>query len=375
MRPIFAYSISLAIAAFSLNIRAADIATETAPVFVGGQEGYPVYRIPAALVAANGDILAFAEARQKLDDTSGNDLVLKRSKDNGRTWSALQVVAEDGDASLNNPCAVVVRETGRILLVYQRYPAGLDERSVVPGIEGDNIVRVLITHSDDHGATWSAPRDITRNAKPAADVTSVASGPGNGIQLRHGPFTGRILFPFNHGPYGEWKVYAVFSDDSGETWSYGAPAAEGSPGRANEVQFVETDAGYIQLFARSFSDAKRRKTTFSIDSGLSWAVLTSDVRELVDPGCMGSILHFDNTENGGQSGFLYSGPNDPKRRINGTIWMSLDDCRTWPIKVMIHEGPFAYSHLVRTADSFIGCLYETGDASPYERISFARIAP
>jgi sialidase-1 len=298
---------------------------------------------------------------------------MKRSSDNGVTWSPLKVVAEDGAASLNNPCAITLRDSGRILLVYQRYPPGLNERSVVPGLEGDKIVRVLLTYSDDHGETWSAPRDITRDAKPASRVTSVASGPGNGIQLRRGAFAGRILFPFNRGPYGEWEVYSVYSDDFGESWSYGIQAVEGTPGRANEVQFVETTSGFVQLYARSFNGAKRRKSTFSIDSGLSWTIPTFDVMDLTDPSCMGSVIRYSDPLDGEPSVLLYSGPNHESKRLSGTIWESRNEGQSWQMKTVVHAGHFAYSHLVRTPDDKIGCLYETGENSPYEQIAFARI--
>ena len=102
--------------AFALFVFTAS-AQNAVPVFTGGEEGYPVYRIPAVIVAANGDILAFAEARQKLSDTSENDLVMKRSTDNGQSWQPLQLVAEDGAASLNNPCVITLRDGGRILLM------------------------------------------------------------------------------------------------------------------------------------------------------------------------------------------------------------------------------------------------------------------
>ena len=91
-------------------------------VFVSGQE-YPSVRIPA-LVRTGGTLLALAEGRQRNADHAGNDIVLKRSEDDGRTWSALQVVlAEEGPASFNNPLAVVLPSgphEGRVLLMVQR---------------------------------------------------------------------------------------------------------------------------------------------------------------------------------------------------------------------------------------------------------------
>jgi len=60
-------------------------------VFVGGQDGYPAYRIPSLVATKRGTLLAFAEARATLRDHAENDIVLKRSTDQGRTWQAAQV--------------------------------------------------------------------------------------------------------------------------------------------------------------------------------------------------------------------------------------------------------------------------------------------
>src|ERR1041384_2764114 len=70
--------------------------SETKPqiidVFVGEQNGYPVYRIPALVLTERGTLLAFAEARKSLRDHAENKIVMKRSTDTGSTWGALKVI-------------------------------------------------------------------------------------------------------------------------------------------------------------------------------------------------------------------------------------------------------------------------------------------
>jgi sialidase-1 len=39
---------------------------------------------------------------------------------------------------------------------------------------------------------------------------------------------------------------------------------------------------------------------------------------------------------------------------------------------VLHDGPAAYSCLTVLPDRTVGCLYERGDKSPYETITFAR---
>ena len=66
-------------------------------VFVSGTEGYHSYRIPSIITSAEGTVLAFCEGRKNSRGDSGDiDLLLKRSRDNGKTWSEATVVWDDG---------------------------------------------------------------------------------------------------------------------------------------------------------------------------------------------------------------------------------------------------------------------------------------
>ena len=58
---------------------------DATPVFVSGQEGHKVYRIPAVICLPNGNLLAFAEGRvQNSADFGDINLVMKKSIDQGR---------------------------------------------------------------------------------------------------------------------------------------------------------------------------------------------------------------------------------------------------------------------------------------------------
>ena len=341
-------------------------------VFISGQEGFHTYRIPSLIVGKAGTVLAFAEARAARGDQSDNKIVLKRSTDAGRTWKPLQLIADGGKKSLNNPCTVVEQRSGRIFLVYQSYPEGVREKAkdFPTGIEGDRILRNWIVHSDDEGATWSTPRDITRTTKRPVGVTTLASGPGVGIQLRHGPHAGRLIVPFNEGPYGKWNVYAIFSDDRGETWQLGEPTASQYAGTVNEVQVVELPDGIIRFNARGWGQAPLRRTALSKDGGRSWGDVR-DVPELREPSCMASIVRYSEATNGAKSRILYSGPIGGGR-TNGTVLVSYDEGETWPVKKTVVPGRFAYSVLTVLPDGTIGCLFEHGEKDPYERITLAR---
>jgi len=349
-------------------------------VFVNGDGLYPAYRIPAVLTTAAGTILAFAEGRASLADHAANDIVLRRSFDSGLTWGPLQLLHDDGTNSLNNPCVVQDAITGRILLMYQRYPYGCHESCVVPGYTGANICRSFLMSSDDDGETWSAPQEITEQVKPPAPADSVCSGPGIGIQLRHpgadgipgtgDDHAGRLVMPFNHGEAGSvWRVYAVFSDDHGVTWSYGSIAPAGAEaGYANEVQMVELSDGRVLFNARNQGGLRFRKVAVSADGGATWSPLADDT-ELIDPACCASVLRLTDPLDSQANRILYAGPYSQTSRVNGRVWMSGNDGDTWPINREIYTGAYAYSILTALADGRIGVLFERDN---YTRISFSR---
>jgi sialidase-1 len=373
--------LSIAAALFALLRCSSVLAAgpEFSDVFIASQDGYKSIRIPSVVVTKQGVVLAFAEGRAADSDQAGNDIILKRSPDDGRTWLPLQLIADDGANSLNNPTAVVEQGAGRVFLMYQRIPAHMKERdkSVETGYEGTNVYCNFVTWSDDEGATWAKPVDITRTTKRPTRATTIASGPGIGIQLTRGPHKGRLIIPFNEGPYHQWNNYAVFSDDRGRNWKWGqdvsgafvADAKLGQRSQINEVQMVELSDGSVRLNSRQFAGAKVRKTSISSDGGETWSPI-EDVPALRDPSCNASILRYSFDDAQGRGRILYSGP-DSTQRNNGTIHLSVDDGATWPLKRVLRSGGFAYSVLTRLPDGTVGCLFEPDDA---KRILFARFS-
>ncbi len=350
---------------------------EFSDVFVSGQDGYASIRIPSVVVSKKGVVLAFAEGRGMAADQAENDIILKRSMDGGKSWGTLQLLHDDGKNSLNNPTAVVEQQSGRVFLMYQRIPAHLQERSagVQTGFEGEGVYRNLLTWSDDEGTSWTRPLDVTRSTKRATQATTIASGPGIGIQLTRGEHSGRLIIPFNEGPYDQWNNFSVFSDDRGVRWRCGenVPGAFvpdkklGQRSQINEVQMVELSDGSVRLNSRQFAGASVRKTAVSKDGGLTWSPV-EDVPSLRDPSCNASILRYSFGEGSDRGMILYSGPDSSKRE-NGTVHLSRDDAATWPVKRVLWPGSFAYSVLTKLSDGTVGCLFE---ADNYRRLVFAR---
>src|SRR6516162_2480792 len=148
----FTTFVIVAVCLFSQFARATEPASTI--VFTAGENGYPSIRIPSLLATRRGTLLAFAEGRAAEADQAANQMILKRSTDNGRTWGPLQVIARDGKNSLNNPCAVQDESSGQILMMIQSYPAGGKEFNgrLKPGTYGTIIEKNYLITSDDDGA-------------------------------------------------------------------------------------------------------------------------------------------------------------------------------------------------------------------------------
>lgn len=335
-------------------------------VFTAKQDGYFAYRIPSLIATSRGTLLAFCEARKTtLSDDGNNDLVLRRSTDGGRTWLPMQLVHDDGgDAvvSIGNPCAVVDPSTGRVWLSMNRKNG-----------------RVLLTHSDDEGVTWSPVRDITdQTSRP--EWGWYALGPGVGIAIERGPHRGRLVLPANHRETkdrsGPSASHIVYSDDHGETWRLGGTVGL----HTNECQIVETLVGdHSELlintrnhWARSGKKpelAGRRLVSRSRDGGLTWSEPTHD-EALIEPTCQASLIRYSWPGDGRESVLLFANPASTKTRERMTIRASRDEGRTWPASRLIDAGPSGYCCLTRLSNGDIGFIYERDN---YQRLTFVSI--
>ncbi len=332
-------------------------------VYHAKDEGYFSHRIPALLATSKGTLLAFCEARSgSASDSAPTDVVLRRSLDNGKTWTPAQVVAHFPHFTVGNPAPVEDRKTGVIWLLLTANPAGLTEKEIEDGSPGGTRT-VWITYSSDEGASWSPAREITSSTKKS-DWTWYATGPGNGIQLK----SGRLLVPCDHKVAGTHAYYShvIYSDDDGMTWKIGGSAGP----ETNESAVVQLANGSLLLNMRSYSGRHRRAVAYSHDDGLTWSPVRLDPA-LIEPVCEASFIRYTLAREAGRNRLLFSNPADVARRDRMTVRLSYDEGKTWPVARLVYQGFSAYSSLAVLRDRTIGLLYERGRGKPYAEIVFA----
>jgi len=347
---------------------------DSVDVFVSGQDGYFAYRIPSFIMAPNGDLLVFCEARKVNRSDDGDiDLLQKRSTDNGRTWQAQTLIYEEGGTArikYGNPTAVIDRETGVIWLAVNR--DYLTERGARAG------GTLVLFHSADSGHSWSGPIDITASIK-GKDWGHYAFGPGIGVQLRHGRHKGRLLFPANFRRSFNKRQpsysHVIYSDDHGKTWKLGGILGDFT----NECQLAEViEDGRPGLlinmrnhWGRGGFPAKsgKRLVARSFDGGESWDAEVMDPA-LPEPPCQASLYRYSFAKDGELGRLLFANPMGPGR-TNLRVQLSLDEGRTWPHGKLVTVAPAAYSCMARLADNRVGIIYERDN---YGRICFSTFA-
>jgi len=333
--------------------------TETLDLFISGNENVKEFRIPSMITTQKGTVLAVCDARvDRSGDVPNNiDQVIKRSSDNGKTWSALEKAVNfpnmEGAA---DPSLVQDKVTGRIFLFYG-YSAG--RNNVTKGLNRDK--RYLSLHyvfSDDEGQSWSLPIVVEHGLKKEG-WHSLWPGPGRGLQLKNN----RLIMPVTVYEDNNINTYYLFSDNHGASWDISVRIGV----NINEPTIVELDNGDLLMNCRNRT--KKRALVTSSDNGATWSEPLYH-EALIEPSCQGSFIA---TTYKGKSLLLFSNPSSIKGRKNMTIKGSFDNGKTWPIEKQIYEGSSAYSCLTILPNGEVGLLYENGEKSPYQKISFTSL--
>lgn len=191
-------------------------------LFYSGLEGVRSYRIPSLVYTKKGTLIAAVDARieEGCDNPNRIDKVIRRSRDNGRTWEspikALEMRGNGlkGSAAID-PCMLYDEELERIIIMYCYSPAGIGLQNANYGTGYNSEGKKLLLDEGDNFYYINENIIYTeKNEKTGYGVTeegNIFKGEeqvGN-IQLSDSIFR---EFPTCYLQY-------IYSDDEGRTWS------------------------------------------------------------------------------------------------------------------------------------------------------------
>lgn len=329
-------------------------------VFSAGDDNVNSYRIPSLLTAKDGSLLVFCEARRESwRDKSRTDVVVKRSTDNGKTWSVMQDLTKGDSGAYMDPTPILDSNTGRILLFTTFWPT--NDHS------GANNRAVLIS-SDDNGQTWSTPTDVTTELIPDGRRIN-GFGPGAGLQMVGEQYKGRLILPARISD-AEGKVahdVAIYSDNHGETWNVGGDADDD-----NEFQIAESPNGVLSYNARV---AGARTVAYSTDGGETWSKAVKDpALPGVSKGCQASILgNGEKLYFSGIKGTTETPEYDERATL--TLYKSENGGKKWNNGFVLYDKASGYSCMSFLPDGRMAIIFETADTQGFTRKSLPDTKP
>lgn len=310
------------------------------------------------IVTRKGTILVACAARAAgWGDWVDIDTLVRRSTDNGKTWLPAEKVTDDEKNVVDN--ATFLTDGNRINLMYQI-----------------NYAKAYLKTSDDEGATWSAPREITSafDAYRTRDHyawTVLAMGPGHGIVMKNGRFVVPIWLATDHS-HRPSITSTIYSDDKGETWHAGDIVTQNLPESKNpsENVLIELADGRVMNNIRCESPSHRRLVAYSTDGVTGWTKPTPH-EELFEPVCFASMTRYSLPTDGGKNRILFCNPDSKDGpalnnkansyvRKNDSVRLSYDDGKTWPIEKTLEPGESGYTDMAVGPDGAIYVAYEHG---------------
>jgi len=306
---------------------------------------YREYRIPGIVTTGRGAILCCYEARMSdNNDWAKIDIVLARSIDGGQTFSR----------------RIMVKSRPESITTYNN-PVLVSDGNLVHFIWHQDYCRAFYQVSRDDGITFSEPVEITyvfEEFRSQYDWTVNASGPGHGIVLKNG----RIIIPVwlakgepldssgrvrAHSPS---VVSVIYSDDHGAAWHSGDIVHDIDCG--NETTAVQLSTGDVLLNMRHRGEKKYRGISISPDGAHNFTKPVFD-ESLPDPMCFGSLCK----TSGGKILFVNCANSEGRARINLTLRISEDNCKSW-MRQLVIDSIGGYADIACMGEETAYCFYE-----------------
>ncbi|MBL8817367.1 MAG: exo-alpha-sialidase [Planctomyces sp.] len=338
-----------------------------------GDDGVHTYRIPGLATSQAGTLLAVFDIRhQSAGDLPADiDVGLMRSEDHGNSWGPMTRIldfdsseADSRGNGVGDPAVLVDQRTGTIFVIALWSKGDRAWKGSGPGLSPEETGQLVITQSTDDGRTWSVPRNITSSIRGRDSAWRLFfNGPGSGIQL----FDGTLVFSAQYREAaGPPHSCLLFSTDGGQSWEVSSAAIPGTP-PTSESQIAQTGEHSILISMRDESRSGLRAwAEFTWTNAMSDGVWSPSWSTVPCPTCMASLIRYP------KGTLIFSNPNSAKQRIAMTIRESEDNGRTWNEGRLLDPRPSSYSCLTILKNGDVGVLYECGDKTGIETLTFAR---
>ncbi|MDA0201727.1 MAG: sialidase family protein [Bacteroidetes bacterium] len=318
-------------------------------------------RFPNVVVSTDGSVVA----------TWGQvNCVSRRSKDGGSSWDAVVPI----DTGINGGGLTVDEKNGTLITFVEK---------------SNHPPAPIISYiSKDHGQTWET-YEIKISPDKNGNLPSMHMNE-HGIMLKKGKYKGRLIRTTRFYGQGNdrsyWKDHytnAIYSDDGGKTWHTSNPFPANGTGEAAVVELSDGTLYYNSRRHLSTDglNPRMRHIASSIDGGQSWENLyvsdaLPDGEKNRDYGLMAGL---DRLPYEDHDILIFSNIVSQKGRKNGTVWLSFDGGKSWPIQKLIDPEGFKYSSLAvgrnnTPSEGFIYLLYETGKEGDINAYGGGKIA-
>lgn len=355
------------------------------------------YRIPAITETRQGTLLAACDYRFSHTDVGWNhknglwqiNVVMKTSKDYGRTWSDSVCVARGNEhaqdtvqTAYGDPSLVADRTSDNVLM---HCVAG---KVAFPESTRSNPQHAIFFHSTDNGRTWDTGTDLTEMIYSLYDGKLPNGGHPDGIFLtsgrimqsryiRKGKFYRLyIAHPIRQRGVERCGTFVIYSDDFGYTWHVlGTPSIAPSIAQ-DESKVEELPDGSVLLSCRDVNGGRRFNVftyTNALNATGSWGkeVMPTNMTAKEVNACNGSILIVPaKRKSDGKKLYvaLQSVPLSARRDSVGFFYKELanySDYSTakalgsnWKKGLCVTEESSCYSTMLLMKNQRIGFLYE-----------------
>ena len=323
-------------------------------------DGNRFYRIPAMILDKDGNPVVAIDRRYNNNADLGNhkiDVSIKRSEDNGRTWSSQNIVAVGNTGSearygYGDP-ALARTKSGRIICLMA---CGKNNYAGSGGYsDGTHYMTwVGMLTSDDNGKTWQGDR----NGNPILITEDVFGGRGLSIFVTSGKGLttedGTVMFAVNLKQTNGGGCYILATKDEGETWELlPNPAYNGG----GESKLEQLNDGSLMISVRQGGNRGWNKGSAD---GMTWGkqYRTSDIS---GNSCNADILYYSRTTKGAKRDIMLHSYINSSERESLQLAMSIDGGKSWHDVYNIQPNGSCYSTIQKLNDGSLAILYE--DAS------------